>query len=493
MDIRSLITRLGYKVDTRGLNQGEKAVGRYARNVKRLALGAIAAVGGAVVGIGAASIKSAAEMESINAAFEVMLGNAEDAKKLVAELTDMSDFTPFQALDLANASRMLLNFGIASKDLMGTLRMLGDVAGSDRNKLMSLARAFGQLSSAGKANLEDINQMIDAGFNPLQVIAEKTGESMGALRDRVSKGKVSVQEIARAFKIATSEGGRFFNNMQKQSETLGGIWSTLWGMVTRVRIMIGEKLSPTIKAFLTDAINGIRDRLIPAMKAWFDTLEPLVWMYEDLKTILKALPGFVQAIGEAFGPEIELMKELTSSVLDLWLSVADAIYTAVGAVITLDDSLSAVGWVVDKIGMIIRGWVGMIKIATAGFRMLSAYIKGEEGLVAQIDVKLKEDLADLFKEDIVGERKAAGERINELRETLGKGFSNLNQTLAAQRKVRIQNVKIDVKQTNKINAPAAKDGTTGLSAQGLDASLRKAQTALWASQLNKLTTAAIGS
>ena len=83
------------------------------------------------------------------------------------------------------------------------------------------------MSSAQKVTLENVNMMIDAGFNPLNQICDATGESMSDLYKRISDGKVSFSELEAAVEAATSQGGQFYNGMLEASQTFSGRMSTL--------------------------------------------------------------------------------------------------------------------------------------------------------------------------------------------------------------------------------------------------------------------------
>lgn len=496
MDIRSLITRLGYKVDTSGLKKGERAVGNYARNVKRLAIGALAAIAAATLGVVGASVSAAAEMESMNAAFEVMLGSADKAQKLMSDIIEMSDFTPFQSKDLAKSAKTLLNFGVAAKDIMPNLNMLGDVAGDDTERLRMLTLAFGQMSQAGQLMGQDLLQFINAGFSPLQEIARKTGRNIKDLKKDMSKGLISSQMVVDAFSSATSKGGRFFGNMKKQSQTMKGLWSTFLGMVTRLRVLIGNKLQPVISKILNLTNAWLIKTAIPATKAWLDSLDPLLWFFEDMIFILKLIPGIVKEIGAAFKPEIENIKAVGSEIK----SLATEVWDFVAALLGTESAGSVIKALFDGIGNALKIVVGLLKHAAAGYKMLTALIKDDDTAMAEANRSAHEAeqlIASVFSPDVAGP--GTGDRAQQLGKNLVEGMSkNLGQ-LDLMRQMRrekhIQNInnKTTINQKNTINAPAAKDGTTGLSARGIDASLRKAQTSLWAAQLNKLTTAAIGS
>lgn len=168
-----------------------------------------------------------AQMESYLTNFKVMLGNEQLAAEKLEEIRKMAASTPFSLSDLTEGTQTLLQFGIAADDTTGVLKRLGDISLGNADKLQTLVRAYGKMSSAQKVTLENVNMMIDAGFNPLNQICDATGESMSALYKRISDGKVSFNELEAAVAAATSEGGQFYNGMLEASQTFNGRLSTL--------------------------------------------------------------------------------------------------------------------------------------------------------------------------------------------------------------------------------------------------------------------------
>lgn len=237
----------------KGFNAGVKKLGSIAKSGAKevaLAVGASTAAMSAGVAMG---VKYNAEMENFFTDFKVMLGSAEEATEFVEKLKEMAAKTPFEMTDLANASKILLAFGSDAQAVQEQIKMLGDISLGNAEKMKTLATAFGRIQSNGRASLEEINMMIDIGFNPLNLIAQKTGESMDELRSRVSEGGVSFEEIAEAMRTATSEGGQFFNGMEEGSKTLTGQFSTLKDNVNN---LLGE---------MTKGVSdNLRDNLIPA-------------------------------------------------------------------------------------------------------------------------------------------------------------------------------------------------------------------------------------
>ena len=166
-------------------------------------------------------------MESYLTNFKVMLGDEQLAAEKLEEIRRMAASTPFSLSDLTEGTQTLLQFGVAADDTTGVLKRLGDISLGNADKLQTLVRAYGKMSSAQKVTLENVNMMIDAGFNPLNQICDATGESMSALYKRISDGKVSFNELEAAVAAATSEDGQFYNGMLEASQTFNGRLSTL--------------------------------------------------------------------------------------------------------------------------------------------------------------------------------------------------------------------------------------------------------------------------
>lgn len=167
------------------------------------------------------------DMESYLTNFKVMLGDEQLAAEKLEEIRKMAASTPFTLSDLTEGTQTLLQFGIAADDTTNVLQMLGDISLGNADKMQTLVRAYGKMSSAQKVTLENVNMMIDAGFNPLNQICEATGESMSDLYKRISDGKVGFEELQAAVEAATSEGGQFYNGMLEASQTFRGRLSTL--------------------------------------------------------------------------------------------------------------------------------------------------------------------------------------------------------------------------------------------------------------------------
>ena len=195
------------------------------------------------------SIRS--EMESLHVSFKNLAGE-QMGNELFEQLKEYELRTPMIMNDLAQGAQTMLAFNIPVQDVMEHLKAIGDISMGDSEKFKSLTLAFSQMSATGKLMGQDLLQMINAGFNPLQVISEKTGKSIGELKDEMSKGAISTKMVQEAFHAAASEGGQFNGMLEQQSKTMKGALSNLEGAWQYMLNDIGEAQ----EGFIVDSIDA---------------------------------------------------------------------------------------------------------------------------------------------------------------------------------------------------------------------------------------------
>lgn len=183
------------------------------------------------------SIRS--EMESLQTSFKTLAGE-QIGGELFEQLKEYELRTPMIMQDLASGAQTMLAFNIPAQDVMEHLKAIGDISMGDSEKFKSLTLAFSQMSATGKLMGQDLLQMINAGFNPLQVISEQTGKSIGQLKEEMEKGAITTKMVQDAFHAAASEGGQFNGMLEAQSKTLKGAISNLEGAWQYMLNDIGE-------------------------------------------------------------------------------------------------------------------------------------------------------------------------------------------------------------------------------------------------------------
>ena len=183
------------------------------------------------------SIRS--EMESLQTSFKTLAGE-QIGGELFEQIKEYELRTPMIMQDLASGAQTMLAFNIPAQDVMKHLKAIGDISMGDSEKFKSLTLAFSQMSATGKLMGQDLLQMINAGFNPLQVISEQTGKSIGQLKEEMEKGAITTKMVQDAFHSAASEGGQFNGMLEAQSKTLKGAISNLEGAWQYMLNDIGE-------------------------------------------------------------------------------------------------------------------------------------------------------------------------------------------------------------------------------------------------------------
>lgn len=337
-------------------------------------------------------------IEQLKTSFEVMTGSAEKAAEVTERLRVMGAQTPFEMKDLASTTQLLMQYGFTADEALDRMSMLGDVAQGNVQAMNSIALGYAQMSSAGKVNLVDLKQMIQAGFNPLQEISERTGESMASLYDRISKGTMTVDEITESMRNATSEGGRFYQSMEKQSQTLNGQLSTLKDNTDQLLGSVTEGLSEGLRLEILPFANN----LVGELQAAFDS------------------GGYQGLVDTATGMIPDLMGMMTGELqkgiagLSRWLpqgatQLMQALPSALRAAATVAPQLTTA--LFEVASSVIENLVGMLPelapVLLEGFGdMLSSVFKGVEGILAGVFSGIESAVHD-------GQKKIAGVWVDE--------------------------------------------------------------------------------
>ena len=319
--------------------------------------------------VGLTSVKYNAEVEQLQTSFKVMTGSADKAASVMERLRKLGATTPFATKDLAAATQLLMQYGFNADDAINSMTMLGDISQGNTDKMMRIATAYGQMTSAGKVNLQDIKQMIEAGFNPLQEITEKTGESMESLYDRISKGTMAVSEITDAMRSATSEGGRFFGSMEAQSQTVSGLLSTLKDELQTLGGDIFEPVSEALRSkVLPEAIRIVQEMQNAYGKGGFDGL--IDSLTAEIPKLLDGATAAIEKVAVKLKAKLPgIIKKLISALPSILAASADSIIPTL--VDTIFDVVSVaveelVGKLPELVPILLRGVLNLVKSVATG-------------------------------------------------------------------------------------------------------------------------------
>lgn len=203
---------------------------------------ALAIIGGVGVlkALGSEIVRVRGEFQSTQTAIETLVGK-DMAGNLIPQIKELAKISPLTMSDMVGAEKMMLGFNIQAEDTIKYLKALSDVSMGDSQRFNSLTLAFSQMSAAGKLMGQDLNQMINAGFNPLQIMADKTGKSISTLKEEMAKGAISAEMVQQAFIDATSAGGKFYNMSENASKTINGQLSMMQDAINTVFNELGTK------------------------------------------------------------------------------------------------------------------------------------------------------------------------------------------------------------------------------------------------------------
>lgn len=313
-----------------------------------LALTTAGIVGG-IIGIGKASLATAAQLEQISVAFEVFTGSAKTAEEMLAKLKAQALASPMQFLDITKGAQTLLQYGLTAEQVAPITRMLGDVSGGNADKFSRLALAFGQVNAAGRLMGQEARQMINAGFNPLKAMSDSTGESMAVLTKRMHDGQISVQDVANAFTTATSEGGQFFGMADKQSQTLQGAFNKLSESITFVLGDIGNSLAKTFNLNdLAVGIVSVMNDIKSAFQSNKDVIEALSFLADRLKLTFSLLGNVIIALINAFqglASIFNFVMKIGQPIRDFFYNMSVAVLNSFKHIKMLGD---AIDWIIGK-------------------------------------------------------------------------------------------------------------------------------------------------
>lgn len=230
---------------------GVSGVSDEMKKMKTLITGFIAAYGGKK--LYELLIGSNDEMEQYTTSLEVMLGSASKASAMIEKMRDFAAKTPLTLENVISGGSLLMSYGVDESNLIDTMTKLGDLARGNAEKMDRITLAYGQMLAKGKVTGEELMQMTEAGV-PLQTaLAESIGVTGEEFSKMVSAGKVGIDDLNKAITGLTTGNGKFAGMMEKQSQTMHGMLSTLLDNLSEFMRKMGEGAFGEVKSALQEA------------------------------------------------------------------------------------------------------------------------------------------------------------------------------------------------------------------------------------------------
>ncbi len=258
------------------------------------------------------------QLETYRTGLTNMLGDAEAANTALENMKQDAARTPFDTESIVKANQYLIGAGENAAYARKTILALGDAVsatGGGSDELNRMAQNLQQIANVGKASSVDIKQFAFAGINIYQVLADYTGKSV----QDVQSMTVTYDVLTKALQAAAEEGGRYYNSMTTQSETLTGRLSTLKDNATQLAGVLTEKLASAYgdlvskandlaiamkEGWETDGFEGMMDAAAETIPQLEGVANATVWLKENgskLLPVLTTLTGSFVAMKLAAG------------------------------------------------------------------------------------------------------------------------------------------------------------------------------------------------
>ncbi len=288
-----LVVKIG--ADTRDLNKQLGKVQREFRsmtsNITNLGQNLTRSLTVPLAAMGAAAVKSAADLETLETSFISLTGGAEQAKNMVAELNKFTAETPFQLEAVGKAARQLIASGTAVDQVSDRLQFLGDIAATSGSSIDEIAAIFAKVQAKGKVELENLNQLAERGIPIFTALSEATG----LLPSELGAGAVSVEQFNKTLQSFAEDGGFANGAMERLSKTAAGRFSTALDNAKLALANVGEQALP--------AVNAALEKFTSLMQG-FAKLTP---------TTLK-MTGAIAGIAAAIGPLLTVMPKIVAGI-----------------------------------------------------------------------------------------------------------------------------------------------------------------------------------
>ena len=397
-----------------------------------LGIGIVQGVGQSISNFATNTVSLASAAESAEANFTTFLGSASAAKDVLRDINKFAADTPFTQTQINGVAQSLIAFGVEAEQLKPTLQTLGDLSGGNAEKFSDLARIFGQAKTTTKLYTEDLNQLAERGIPILQELAAQQGISEAAVRKLASEGKIGFADLEKAFASLTSEGGKFYGLMARQSQTFEGLRSTLEGNFEQLQASVGQLLLPTLKQLVistNEVISAVDtsnfkdigadlavsfqqfgsafDPVIQAIKDGFggDILPALVRFRDTVEAVIVDVIGFFSTLNEGDAPAqfltaaietlsqafsllvntisfaVEAVGDIAGPIIDALAPAFREVVNAGTAVLELFNSFSSeapgVGSVFSGLGKILGGVASVVSFFV---QLLAEGVKGIVGI-----------------------------------------------------------------------------------------------------------------
>ena len=345
--VGSLLIRIGADISglNKSLDKAERSMMKFSGKMENIGRTLSTTLTLPILGAGAAALKAAADYETLEVSFQTLLKSAEKGSKFFADLKEFAAKTPFEMKEVAAAAKVMLGYGFSAEETNKQLQVLGDVAAATGGDVEGLSVIMGQGAALGKFMTVDLKQLAMRGIPILDELGKQLGVTASEVMEMAATSQISYPMVAKAIEDMTKNGGPYFNAMQNQSKTLGGLFSTLKDTAVQGFAAIGMSIKETLK--LDEVVVRFTEK-IQGLTRWFENLTD-----GQRKTIV-VVAGVLAAIGP------------------LLVGIATMTKVAATAVIGFKGLLTGITAIASPVGLVV------VAIAALAAGIVYAYKKNEQ-------------------------------------------------------------------------------------------------------------------
>ena len=395
------------------------------KKTTKTATSTLKSIGKLVAGIGIGKLASDfiktgiefnAEIEKYQTALTTLTGSAEKANKIIENIKKDAAKTPFDVKGLTQANQLLISAGLEADDARKTILALGDAVsatGGGSDELSRMAVNLQQIKNLGKASSIDIKQFAMAGIDIYGLLADY----LGTTKKEAAEMTVTWDNLNGALIKASQNGGKYFQAMEKQSQTLNGQWSTL---KDNFKAFAGKALTPVV--------NILKNNLLPALNDLFTGAEKIKQFLKEHETAIIIITGAITTLTAAIVANT-IAKNLDLIIVWAYVTatnaaaVATGVFSAALAFLTSPITLiiAAIGAVITIAVLLAKNWDNVkVKLSNA-VNSIKGFFSNMGNHIAEKVNGIKSKLGE-FGNKMKG---LATEKIPNLIKNIGNFFSQL--------------------------------------------------------------------
>ena len=392
------------------------------------------------------------EYQQLEVAFETMLGSKSKADALMGQLIDTAAKTPFEMSEVAEASKMLLAYGMEGNKVNETLIRLGDIAAGLSMPLKDLAFLYGTTMVQGRLYTQDLNQFLGRGIPLADELAKQFGKNKSEVKKLVEEGKIGFPEVQKAIEALTGEGSKFGGLMDKQSKTIKGQLSNIEDAWEQMQNEIGKSQEGNISGAL-----DITGKLIENWRRIGKVVLSVVAIYGAYKaaTMVAAVATRIAAAASesmAYQQKLAAMQGIALSEAQAGVAAASSMATGAFNALKVAFSTNPFGLIITAITTVITLFVAIRSEIDETSQMSERFGESAAKSIQQVDM-LGTALTGL--DEGTGVYKKTMDELNAILEEYGitqiKEGDNID-TINEKRKQAIELIKSEGAERQRLNA-----------------------------------------